>query len=131
MYTRKDCAVIRVTNGQCAAEKAALKGNNMQKCSTGCRLLLVTPALLLLLQVAAVLHYHPPDPGYDAEDSLNSFTTDFYSDHIKHDVLNCVASDAVRLRTSCAWARKPDSHQVPMAALFTAPPQSRAPPLFS
>ncbi len=128
MYTREDCAVIRIRNWQCAAERAAVKGNNMQRCTTGCRLLLVTPALLLLLQVAAVLHNHHPDPGYDAEDSCQSFPSAFYPDHIKQDALICLASDAVRLRISYVWARKPDTLQVPITALFTAPPQSRAPP---
>ena len=128
MYTREDCAVIRVRNWQCVAEKAAVKGNNMQRCSTGCRLLLVTPALLLLLQVAALLHHHHPDPGYDADDSCQSFPTTFYPDHIKQDALISLTSNAVRFRTSCVWVRTPDTLQVPITVLFTAPPQSRAPP---
>lgn len=44
----------------------------MQRCSTGCRLLLFTPALFILLQVTLVLHYHHAGSFYDEHDYLHS-----------------------------------------------------------
>lgn len=44
----------------------------MQRCSTGCRLLLFTPALFILLQVTLVLHYHHAGSFYDDHDHLHS-----------------------------------------------------------
>ncbi|MFA7404502.1 MAG: hypothetical protein WC007_10930 [Pelobacteraceae bacterium] len=112
---------------------AELKGNDMQKCSTGCRLLLITPALLILLQVALALHHHQSESCYDDEDSLHSFPSAFYPDHIKLDTLDCLSPEILMSPHPCLWIRTPDSPKAPITVLVTDPPQSRAPPstLFS
>lgn len=99
----------------------------MQRCSTGCRLLLITPALLILLQVALALHHNHSESYYDDEDSLHYFPTAFYPDHIKQDTLIYLASKVLS-SLSYLWIRNPDSPKTPTTVLITDPPQSRAPP---
>lgn len=108
---------------------SASKGNDMQRCSTGCRLLLIAPALFVLLQVAHVLHRHHFDSYYDAEESLNSFPAAFYPDHIKQDTLIRLASPVLASTPSSLWIRTPDSPEAAITVLIADPPQSRAPPL--
>ena len=112
---------------------AELKGNYMQRCSTGCRLLLITPALLILLQVALVLHHHHSESYYDDEDSLHSFPTAFCPDHIKPDTSICLAAENPLPPPSFLWIHNPDITKAVITVLITDPPQSRAPPsvLFS
>jgi hypothetical protein len=101
----------------------------MQRCSTGCRLLLIAPALFLLLQAAHVLHQHHFDSYYDAEESLNSFPAVFDPDHIKPDTLIRLLSPVPPSTSFCPWVRTPDSPEAAITVLIADPPQSRAPPL--
>jgi hypothetical protein len=111
-----------------ASQNAAFKGKTMQKCSTGCRLLLVAPAFLILLQVALALHHHHFESYHDDEDSLHSFPAAFYPDYIKLDTLNYAAAEILLFPPSYVSVRTPDSAAVPVTVLLSDPPQSRAPP---
>lgn len=108
---------------------AALKDNDMQRCSTGCRMLLIMLALLILLQMAIALHHQHFESCYDGKGSLHSFPTVFCPDHIKLDTLICLTSKALLPPPSCLWIRSPDSPEAPITILITAPSQSRAPPI--
>lgn len=100
----------------------------MQRCPTGCRLLLITPALLILLQVALALHHHHFESYHDDKDSLHSFSATFYLDHIKQDTLLRLASSVQLPTSSFLWIRTQDSPKTAITLLVTDPPQSRAPP---
>jgi hypothetical protein len=100
----------------------------MRICSTGCRLLLIAPALLLLLQVALALHHHHDHSYHDDEDSLHSFPTAFYPDHMKQDSLVGLATGIQFSPPNGVIVRNPDSPRASLSVLITDPPQSRAPP---
>jgi hypothetical protein len=87
------------------------------------------PALFIMLQVALVLHHHRTEEScYDDNDSLHSAPEAFYPDHIKQDVLICVASRILLPTLPGLWFLIPDSPKTPVTILAAAPPQSRAPP---
>jgi hypothetical protein len=101
----------------------------MQRCSTGCKLLRIAPALFILLQVALALHHHHFESRHDNKDSLQSFSTVYYPDHIKLDLLIRLASAALLSLPFCLWIRTQDSPEAAVTVLIADPPQSRAPPL--
>jgi hypothetical protein len=105
----------------------------MQRCSTRCRLLLITPAIFILLQVALVLHHHHFESFHDDENLLHSLPTAFYHDHIKQDTLICFAAEVLLFLPTSIKIRNTDSPKAQITALITDPSQSRAPPsmLFS
>jgi hypothetical protein len=100
----------------------------MQSRLTACKFLLIAPVLFLILQVALALHHHHSESYHDDKDSLHSFPTAFYPDHIKLDTLICLAPDDLSFPPSIARIRDPDSPKAPVTVLITDPPQSRAPP---
>jgi hypothetical protein len=107
---------------------AALKGKNMQRCSTGCRLLLITPAIFILLQVALVLHHHHYVSCHGDEDLLHSFPTAFCPDHIKLVTFICLVAEVLLFPAFCLRFRNTDNPKAPITTLITDPSQSRAPP---
>lgn len=125
VYT-KQRVPVRVI--QDASRIKTLMDIDMLKRSTGCRLLLVTPVLFILLQVALSLHHHHFKSYHDNDDSLHSAPVAFYPDQSNTDTLfflvpTCLGSPHCNL-----WVRTPDCLEIPVTALFAAPPQSRAPP---
>ncbi len=106
----------------------------MQRYSTGCRLLLITPVLFILLQVAMALHHHHFQSYHDDKDSLHSVPVAFHSDHEKRDILTCLLPEGLLNHPSLSlWISNPDNPKMAFTVLITDPPQSRAPPnyLFS
>ena len=106
----------------------ALKGNKMGRSLTGCRLLLVAPSFLLMMQVALALHQQHSKSLHDDKDSLLSFSADFYPEHIKLDVLSFVSLSVIESTSNCLMGRNPDNHITPITILCVDPSQSRAPP---
>jgi len=100
----------------------------MQSSLTACKHLLIPPVLFLMLQVSLALHHHHFDSFHDDEDSLHSFPSAFYPDHIKLDTLICLAPEDLIFSPSCARLRNPDSPEAASTVLVTDPSQSRAPP---
>jgi|SRR5450631_3636329 len=100
----------------------------MQSRLTACKLLLISPVLFLILQVALALHHHRFESYHDDEDSLHSFPTAFYPDHIKQDTLICLAPEVLLFPPSFVRIRDPDSPKALITVLITDPPQSRSPP---
>ena len=100
----------------------------MQKCPTGCRLLLIAPALFILLQVALALHHHRIESYYDNEDSLHSIPTSYYLDHIKQDTFIRLASEVLLFCPPYVWISDPASSRVSSTVPISDPRQSRAPP---
>jgi len=101
---------------------------HMQRCSTGCKLLHIAPALFILLQVALALHHHHFKSHHDVKDSLLTFPTSFYSDHIKLDTLTRLASATLLSIPFCLWICTQDCPEAAVTVLIADPPQSRAPP---
>src|ERR1039457_2143935 len=100
----------------------------MQRCSTACRLLLITPALFILLQAALVLHHYHHVSCNGDENLLHSLPTAFYPDHIKQDTMICLAAEVLLFPHSYSRIRNTESSKAPITALITDPSQSRAPP---
>jgi len=127
IYTKRLKAVPPLVS-RSAPLKRGIQGQTMQKCSTGCRLLLIAPALLILLQVALALHHHHFESYHDDKDSLHSFPAAFCHDHIKLDALNWAAAEVLLFPPSYIRVRNPDNPAAPVTILVSDPPQSRAPP---
>jgi len=128
VYTQKDFETLTGSVTQCVAEMRHLRAKNMQRCSTGCRLLLVTPVFFILLQVAFALHHHHFESYHDDRDVLHSISTMCYPDHVKQDTLICLASKVPVPSPPSITILSPDSPKAPVTILITDPSQSRAPP---
>lgn len=101
----------------------------MQRCSTGCRLLLITPALFVLLQVALALHQHHSESYYDARDAHHHpYPAACCNDHHKHDSLSFLASHGILPEPFYQTIRTQDTPRTPFNILIADPSQSRAPP---
>jgi hypothetical protein len=100
----------------------------MLKRSTVFRLLLVSPALFILLQVALSLHHHHFKSYHDNDDSLHSAPAAYYPEHITKDALLCLNSKHLLSPIFNTWFNNPGVLEIPLTVLFAASPQSRAPP---
>lgn len=100
----------------------------MQRCSTVCRLLLLTPVLFILLQVALILHYHQTSSYYDDHDYFHTVSTTVnkhYStlkDYIEPPHHQQIHSPLVT-RSDYTLL-----HYTNEVLVVTSPPHSRAPP---
>ena len=128
VYTKKDYNRLPPFVIRSAPQGCGIEGQKMQRCSKACRLLLITPALFILLQVAHALHQHNFETYHDDGNLLHSLPTAFYHDHIKQDPLICFASEVLLFPSSCLRIRNTDSPNALITALITEPSQSRAPP---
>jgi hypothetical protein len=100
----------------------------MQKSSTGCKLLLITPAIYILLQVALALHHHHFESYHDDKDSLHSFPKTSINDHAKQDKLIYLVPASLLSLVTWIWIRSPEPRKAAITVLISDPPQSRAPP---
>ena len=92
------------------------------------RLILITPALFILLQLALALHHHHFQSYHDAADSLHSAPTACHTDHVNYDILHIVASSPLLSLPSYSRIRTPECISAPVKELITASSHSRAPP---
>ena len=100
----------------------------MRRCLTGIRLLLAAPAFVLLMQLALALHHHHEKSFHDDKDSLHSYSTAFYPDHIKQDVLSCPPASLLKYASFYLREHSPENPITPITFLIVDPSHSRAPP---
>lgn len=111
-----------------APHECCIEGQDMQKSSTGCGLLIIVPAFFILLQVALSLYLHRSEPHHGDKFLPHLLPAAFAADLVKQDIYICLATKLLLSPSSCIWGCDPDSPEVPVTTLITDPPQSRAPP---